>query len=173
MYGMTSSLSDSGLQDSGLTDEVQENDIGSIEIERTPIMNVGEGLLGGDVHISELDDVIPLLLPRENAPDCDLRLQSQLTKLLGTSRMEEILSGDNDVDVQELMLQTCDHEDSAGCAIVRISLDEQVDEQTYNFCKMLHPESLHFQQLVKHVQNNGLHEVCGNKIVLLKLKHCC
>ena len=120
LLGMTSSIEDSGIEDSGYVQDSQANDIGEIEIERTPIIDFGEGLLGGDVSISNLDDVIPLVLPRDNAPDCDLRLQSQLTKLLGTSRMESILSGDNDVDVQDLMLQACEHEDSAGCAIVRI-----------------------------------------------------
>ena len=82
--------------------------------------------------------------------------------------MESILSGDNDVDVQDLMLQACEHEDSAGCAIVRISLDEQVDEQTYEFLQNATSRILPSLQLVRQTRAMD-YGSCGNKTVSSKL----
>ena len=86
-------------QDTGWSDV--EEQLG-IEIEPMSIINAGEGLLGGDVPASALDEMIPLILPRKMAPDCDLHLQNQLTMLLGETRMDKIMNPDGDTDVNEL-----------------------------------------------------------------------
>lgn len=132
---------DSGQKDSGQLDSGQL-DSGNIRDDRPdgilnygeslPIINAGNGWIGGDIGIDELEDMIPLIIPRFKAPDCDEDLQDQLTLLLGEDRMTRILDPGSDDNPAELILDACNVEGAAGCALVKISLSESADENTYD-----------------------------------------
>ena len=96
-----------------------------------------------------LEDFIPLLLPRTNSAgeviECDSELEEQLTLLLGgedndtslgASRLEAALGSGNAREdarrtTSEILLEACQREDGF-CSVVRLTLDDDVDETTYD-----------------------------------------
>ncbi|MEC8380306.1 MAG: putative metal-binding motif-containing protein [Myxococcota bacterium] len=126
-----SGLSDSGVMDSGLCQEAGTDILPNFG-ESLPIINAGNGWVGGDVEIDELQDMIPLIIPRFKAPDCDSELLDQLTLLLGEERVTRILDPGPSDNPSELILDACQKQGAAGCALVKLSLSEDADSNTYD-----------------------------------------
>ncbi|MEC7985968.1 MAG: MopE-related protein [Myxococcota bacterium] len=126
---------DSAIADSGY----EEDDSADLFVDLDNVMP-----MSGTDGIS-LADMVPLIPPRPNAPDCDNYLHDQIQTLIGVENYVTLMSNIDNLDsdtIQSTLLDVCVNEDydpevdavedKFNCAVVRISLSDLIDEQTYD-----------------------------------------
>jgi hypothetical protein len=83
---------------------------------------------GGDTGAPTERSIVPLLLPRLEAPECDEQLERSLLPLVGD---EAVLDAAVTAGDPTALLDLCASDAPGGCTVVRLVLDENADEQLY------------------------------------------
>jgi hypothetical protein len=70
-------------------------------------------------------------------------LSDQLTLLLGQNNMQALRTASIEEEA-DILLQACELDDAAGCAIVRLSLSKTTDDDTYDYLDSIQSQILSF-----------------------------